>query len=377
LCQNVVLLHEQVDAYFPLRRQEEGFPAILLFAVFTCGKMAARLWRYPQRASKQSIDLRVEWLILTLPCLAVCPYYAPHAQVVLVRALNVLSELSEAWPAALRWLDQLKAAAVWPSPGECDSLTATVGEERAMEVAKGMLHTKDDEERGVLARPQSYASPGAGSSSGGTPKERTPVMQAQGLPASGGNTYPFPAHLQAPRGGMPPPPPPPLDPAGLRAHASYGPLAPPAHAQHMPPPQMANPMPYHHPPSSGSLGPSLNGLYDLATAAAGQHVPVQQAQSQAQVQVGGSTGRVDSPYDPHQASLSLAAQLTAHGIVPPLPQEQGGQAQGQEHGRVHAQLSDVPFFLEDSFSQELASFIQGTTGVGGEFGGAWEWQGMH
>ena len=213
-----------------------------------------------------------------------------------------------------------------------------------------MLHGTEDEERGVLGRGLSYASPsgGGGSSVGGTPQgERTtPVVQAQGLPgAATANPYPFPSHLHTHRPSIPPP--------VMPLHYSH------AHAPPPPPPSLPSALAYHTAPSGHPAGHGMGSLYDLANAAAGQHdiLPLRHTHHLGAAQS-------DNPYG---AYPSLNAQLGAHGIGPPARHQYGaqdqGQAQRQEQGPLGA--GEVPFFLEDSFAQELASFIDGTAGVGG------------
>lgn len=78
---NVLELHEQIDAYFPLRSKEEGYPAILVFCVYVCGSLASYLWKWPN----------------------LCPHLAPGAEKMAIGSLNVLNSLQHAWPTARRW----------------------------------------------------------------------------------------------------------------------------------------------------------------------------------------------------------------------------------------------------------------------------------
>ncbi|KAJ9139140.1 N-carbamoylsarcosine amidase [Pleurostoma richardsiae] len=82
LFDNVLELHEQVDAYFSMRTRDEGFPAILVFCVYMCGSLASYLGRHPQ----------------------LCPHIAPaEAQDMAASSLRVLSELHPAWPTSAKW----------------------------------------------------------------------------------------------------------------------------------------------------------------------------------------------------------------------------------------------------------------------------------
>jgi hypothetical protein len=96
---NVQELHDQIEAYFPLRLKEEGHPAILAFCVYVCGSVAAYLWRWPN----------------------LCTKVAAQAETMATRSLAVLSELQHAWPTASRWQQGLIQATTpisedYPSP---------------------------------------------------------------------------------------------------------------------------------------------------------------------------------------------------------------------------------------------------------------------
>ncbi|KAK5128674.1 hypothetical protein LTR85_000007 [Meristemomyces frigidus] len=84
---NVLELHEQIDAYFPLRLKEDGFPAVLAFCVYICGSAAAHLWRWPN----------------------LCPHAASEAETMATQSLAILSELQYAWPTASRWQQGLRS----------------------------------------------------------------------------------------------------------------------------------------------------------------------------------------------------------------------------------------------------------------------------
>ncbi|KAK1622595.1 hypothetical protein BDP81DRAFT_333920 [Colletotrichum phormii] len=90
LFDNVVELHEQVEAYFSMRARDEGFPAILVFCVYMCGSLSSYLWRHP--------------------CL--CPHVAPsEAEGMALGSLRILSELHQAWPTSTRWQQGLQQVA--------------------------------------------------------------------------------------------------------------------------------------------------------------------------------------------------------------------------------------------------------------------------
>lgn len=93
LFENVLKLHEQIDAYCSMRNTDEGFPAILVFCVYICGSLASYLWRYPQ----------------------LCPNKSKQAEEMAMKALEVLSELHQAWPTSARWQQGLQQIAT-PMP---------------------------------------------------------------------------------------------------------------------------------------------------------------------------------------------------------------------------------------------------------------------
>lgn len=72
---NVLRLHEQIDAYFSMRTQEEGFPAILVFCIYICGSLASHLWKYPQ----------------------LCEDISGKAEEMAMRSLQILTDLHHAW----------------------------------------------------------------------------------------------------------------------------------------------------------------------------------------------------------------------------------------------------------------------------------------
>ncbi|KKY23857.1 putative n-carbamoylsarcosine amidase [Phaeomoniella chlamydospora] len=87
---NVLELHEQVDAFFSLRSHDEGFPAMIVFSVYTCGSLAYYLSRWPQ----------------------LCPPLMSRSSIILDRSMEVLKTLSGAWPLAMRWQQALTRVAL-------------------------------------------------------------------------------------------------------------------------------------------------------------------------------------------------------------------------------------------------------------------------
>ncbi|KAL2828674.1 hypothetical protein BDW59DRAFT_142852 [Aspergillus cavernicola] len=81
LFKNMILLHEQIDAFFDFRSPDQGFPALIVFCVYVCGSLANHLHQKPH----------------------VCPSIAPRAEEILRKSLTGLGQLQHAWPLARRW----------------------------------------------------------------------------------------------------------------------------------------------------------------------------------------------------------------------------------------------------------------------------------
>lgn len=81
LFQNVLILNEQIEAFFELRSPEQGYPALIVFCVYICGSLANHLFRQPR----------------------VCLQFAPRAEEILRKSMTVLHDLQHAWPLARRW----------------------------------------------------------------------------------------------------------------------------------------------------------------------------------------------------------------------------------------------------------------------------------
>ncbi|KAJ5930146.1 hypothetical protein N7466_005639 [Penicillium verhagenii] len=81
LFENMIILHEQIDAFFDFRSPDQGFPALIVFCVYVCGSLANHLHKRPE----------------------ICPSTAPRAEEILRKSLTGLGELQHAWPLARRW----------------------------------------------------------------------------------------------------------------------------------------------------------------------------------------------------------------------------------------------------------------------------------
>ncbi|CZR58238.1 related to general repressor of transcription [Phialocephala subalpina] len=85
LFENVLALHEQIDAFFNLRSPQQGFPAMIVFCVYVCGSLANHLWRRPE----------------------ICPSLASGMGDIVSKSLEVLTDLQHAWPLARKWRQAL------------------------------------------------------------------------------------------------------------------------------------------------------------------------------------------------------------------------------------------------------------------------------
>jgi hypothetical protein len=91
LFQNMLILHEQIDAFFDFRSPDQGFPALIVFCVYVCGSLANYLHQEPN----------------------ICPGIAPQAEEIIQKSLTGLGQLQNAWPIARRWNTALcRASAV-------------------------------------------------------------------------------------------------------------------------------------------------------------------------------------------------------------------------------------------------------------------------
>ena len=85
LFDNMLLLHEQICAFFANRAPEQGYPALIVFCVYVCGSLANHLHQQPH----------------------ICPRVAPNALDVLHKSVQGLADLQGAWPLVRRWYTAL------------------------------------------------------------------------------------------------------------------------------------------------------------------------------------------------------------------------------------------------------------------------------
>ena len=100
LFNNILELHEQIEAFISLRSQDEGFPAIILFCIYTCGSLSYYLVNWP----------------------SLCPTLATKGPIILNRSMEVLKGLSGAWPLAMRWQQALSRFVQVPKRSESGNL---------------------------------------------------------------------------------------------------------------------------------------------------------------------------------------------------------------------------------------------------------------
>ena len=79
---NMVILHEQIEAYFSLRSPNQGFPAFIVFCIYICGSLANHLQKRDSRTVARAVEI-------------------------LQASTKLLSEVQDAWPMAKRWSDAL------------------------------------------------------------------------------------------------------------------------------------------------------------------------------------------------------------------------------------------------------------------------------
>ncbi|KAH7317012.1 hypothetical protein B0I35DRAFT_266499 [Stachybotrys elegans] len=86
---NVWQLYDIIDLWFSLRSEEDGFPAILAFSIYTCGALASYLIQWPQLS----------------------PSLAVTAELVFNRSLEMLSACEDKWSVVSEWLTSMQRVA--------------------------------------------------------------------------------------------------------------------------------------------------------------------------------------------------------------------------------------------------------------------------
>jgi hypothetical protein len=92
LVSNMVVLHEQIQAFFALRSPHQGFPAFIVFCIYICGSLANHLLQCEGERS------------------APAGTSASRAMEILESSTESLESLQEAWPMAQRWSNALNKA---------------------------------------------------------------------------------------------------------------------------------------------------------------------------------------------------------------------------------------------------------------------------
>lgn len=154
LFENVLGIHEQIDAYLPLRSRGEGFPAIFV-----------RTWPYDislryvqgkptnQRFQRSSAYTSAgRWHLISgrhrsvspltyLPRMSilvliadfqqtVCPHLASRAEPILYSSLNALTDLQYAWPMASKWQQALRKTTIPMAESSTQPQHADTSQER-------------------------------------------------------------------------------------------------------------------------------------------------------------------------------------------------------------------------------------------------------
>lgn len=91
LFSNMVVLNEQIDAFFSLRSSTQGFPAFIIYCVYICGTLANHLQKSDNLAESM-------------------PEAASRTAEILAKSTKLLSDLQYAWPMTKRWSDALLKA---------------------------------------------------------------------------------------------------------------------------------------------------------------------------------------------------------------------------------------------------------------------------
>jgi hypothetical protein len=88
LFDNMVMLHQQICAFFDNRSPEQGYPALIVFCIYVCGSLANHLHQQPR----------------------LCMRTAPQAMDILRKSIKGLGKLQGAWPLVRRWYTALYRA---------------------------------------------------------------------------------------------------------------------------------------------------------------------------------------------------------------------------------------------------------------------------
>ncbi|KIV77635.1 hypothetical protein PV11_09423 [Exophiala sideris] len=88
LFSNMVVLNEQIEAFFSLQSPDQGFPAFIIYCVYICGTLASHLQK-----SDDLVEAAADAVSRTV--------------VISDSSTRLLSDLQCAWPMAKRWSDNL------------------------------------------------------------------------------------------------------------------------------------------------------------------------------------------------------------------------------------------------------------------------------
>ncbi|EXJ84728.1 hypothetical protein A1O3_05399 [Capronia epimyces CBS 606.96] len=97
--ENMITLHEQIEAFFSLSSPDQGFPAFIVFCIYICGSLANHLLQRPRP--------------LDIPAPGPGPdpdLDRARARTILEKSTAELDRLQDAWPMARCWSDALNKA---------------------------------------------------------------------------------------------------------------------------------------------------------------------------------------------------------------------------------------------------------------------------
>jgi hypothetical protein len=81
LFDNMLILNDQIRAFFDNRMPDQGYPALIVFCIYVCGSLANHLHQQPE----------------------ICPQAATQALDILQKSIKGLADLQGAWPLVQRW----------------------------------------------------------------------------------------------------------------------------------------------------------------------------------------------------------------------------------------------------------------------------------
>ncbi|EXJ93805.1 hypothetical protein A1O1_02198 [Capronia coronata CBS 617.96] len=128
--ENMITLHEQIDAFFSLSSPDQGFPAFIVFCIYICGSLANHLLQRPLKIPASDTD---------------------RARAILEKSTEELGNLQGAWPMARCWSEALdKAKQLQATVSTPNTFDVAVESERSQEDARYVRvpHSSQSGQRG-------------------------------------------------------------------------------------------------------------------------------------------------------------------------------------------------------------------------------------